>query len=434
MKTKTLILWMVLFLAGNFAIAQEDKDYGDDPAKCRAQLSTYDQYYKQNSFDDAYPAWSWCFKHCPKSTKNIYIQGPKIVEHMINNTEGDEKEAYIDTLMMIYDKRIEHFGEKGKILGRKAIAIMTHRSSKAMQAYKLFGKSMEIRDEKTSNNVLGRYFQLATVLVQNDLITPKELIELYTDISRVFKTKISEGDKGAEKAKEQVDRMLINTGVLECEMLEEVFRPIYEKNLDNRDMLKTVQVIMEKEECFESALFSDVSERMYKMEKTAGAAHSLAQYFFKNNNTEKAEQYYKEAIDMEEDEDKLADLYFEIGLLYFNQMDQYRTARSYAKKAIDADSEHGKAYKLLAQIYASVASDCGENDFEHMTVYWVVVDKLLKARSVSPEMTEELNPMIDRYSDYFPTRKEAFFHEVTEGQSYTVNCWIDETTTVRFND
>ncbi len=422
-----------MFLAGTLAFAQEDNKFGKEPATCRAQLSTYDQFYKQESFADAYPAWSWCFNHCPKSTKNIYIQGPNILEKMIEKSEGDTKEAYIDTLLMIYDKRTKHFGDKGNNLGRKAIAIMTYRQSKAMQAYKLFEEAVIIDGVETSSNVLGRYFQLAAALVQNDFITTKELIKLYTEISQIFEQKISAGDQEAAKAKEQVDRMLINTGELGCAMLEDVFRPIYEKNLDNRAMLRTIQTIMEQQQCFDSKLFAEVSEKMYAMEKTASAAHSLAQYFFKNNNAKKAERYYKESIEMQEDESKKAALYFELGLLYFNQMDQYQTARSYAKKAIGADPEHGKSYKLLAQIYASVASDCGENEFEHLTVYWAVVDKLLKAKSVSPELADEVNPMISKYSQYFPTKKDAFFYEVMEGEAYTVNCWINETTTVRFN-
>jgi tetratricopeptide (TPR) repeat protein len=435
MKTKAIFIWITLVLAGNLAFAQEEENkFGENPAKCRSQLSTYDQFYKQGSFKDAYPAWSWCFKHCPKSTKNIYIQGPKILKHMIEISEGDEKEAYIDTLLMIYDQRTKHYGNKGKNLGRKAIDIMTYRQSKAMKAYDIFAEAVKLDSTEASSNVLGRYFQLATVLVKNDLITPKELIELYTELSQIFEEKINAGDKGSEKAKEQVDRMLINTGVLECEMLEDVFRPIYKKNIDNREMLKTIRVIMEKEDCFDSELFSEVSERMYKMEKTANAAHALAQYFFKKNKSKKAEQYYKEAIELQEDKSKKADLYFELGLLYFNQMDQYKTARRYAKKAIEVDPKHGRSYKLLAQIYASVASDCGENEFEHMTVYWVVVDKLIIAKTVSPELADEINPMISKYSQYFPTKDDAFFREVMEGESYTLNCWINETTTVRFNE
>ncbi|MGC9331271.1 MAG: tetratricopeptide repeat protein [Bacteroidales bacterium] len=433
MKTKAIFIWMMLFFAGTLVVAQEDSKFGEDPAKCRAQLSTYDQFYKQESFADAYPAWSWCFKYCPKSTKNIYIQGPNILDKMIEQSEGDTKEAYIDTLLMIYDKRTKYFGDQGKNLGHKAIAIMTYRPSKAMEAYKLFEEAIKTDGVETSNNILGHYFQLATALVKNDLITTKELIKLYTEITQVFEQKIKDGVEDAIKAKEQVNRMLINTGVLDCAMLEDVFRPIYEKNFDNRDMLGTIQTIMEQQECFDSKLFAEVSEKIYAMEKTASAAHSLAQYFFKNNNAEKAERYYKEAIEMQKNESKKADLYFELGLLYFNQMNQYQTARRYAKKAIDANPEHGKSYKLLAQIYASVASDCGENEFEHLTVYWVVVDKLLKAKSVSPELADELNPMISKYSRYFPTKEDAFFYEVMEGDSYTLNCWINETTTARFN-
>ncbi|MFO7879930.1 MAG: hypothetical protein R6V52_07835 [Bacteroidales bacterium] len=434
MKTKALIVWMVLFLTGSAAIAQEDEKYGENPQKCRAELSTYDQYYKQGSYKDAYPAWSWCFHNCPASTKNIYIQGPNILEAMIKDAEGETKEAYIDTLLMVYDQRTEYFGSEGKNIGRKAIKIMSHRPSKAMKAFSLFDKAVELTGNETSGNVLGRYMQLATILVSNDLVEPTEVIQIYAKISEILDYQISEGEDRAKKVKDQVDRMMINSGVLDCEKLEEVFRPIYEENKDNEDMLMTIQKMMEEEACFESALYAEVSEKMYSLNKTAHSAHVLAQYFFKNNQSEKAEEYYMEALEMQEDEEKKADLYFELGLLYFNQMDQYRTAYSYARKATKADPDYGKAYKLIAQIYASEASDCGENEFEHLTVYWAVVDKLQKAKQVSPEMSEEIDPMISKYRAYYPTKKDAFFYEVTEGQKYTINCWIGETTTARFNE
>jgi tetratricopeptide (TPR) repeat protein len=432
MKTKALLVWLIFFLGSSAVIAQEDEKFGDDPDKCRAKLSTYDQFFKQGSYKDAYPAWSWSFRNCPASTKNIYIQGPKIVETLIDESEGETKEAYIDTLLMIHDQRTEYFNQKGANLGRKAIDIMAHRPSKAMQAYRLFGEAVELTGNETSANVLGRYMQLATVLVQNEIIDPAEVIQVYANISGILDYQIKNEIQGVSRAKEQIDAMLINSGILDCDKLEEVFRPIYEKKKDDMDMLKTIQNIMEEEACFESALYAEVSEKMYELNKSSHAAHVLAQYFFKNNESEKAEKYYKEAIEMQEEESKKADLYFELALLYFNQMDQYTTAHSYANKAIGVDPNYGKAYKLIAQIYASVASDCGENDFEHQTVYWAVVDKLIRAKTVSPDLAEEVNPMITKYRQYFPTKKDAFFYEVTEGQAYTINCWIGETTTVRF--
>lgn len=434
MKVKTLIFWMAIFLTGSVVFAQDDNSkFGDNPDKCHAQLSTYDQFYTQGNFKDAYTAWSWCFLNCPQSTKNIYIQGPKILKYMIKNSEGDAKSAYIDTLLSIYDQRAEYFGDKGLNLGRKAIEIMQYRSSKAMLAYQLFQQSVELDGVETEVNILGRYMQLSTLLVKNNLIDTASVISNYANISRILDEKIANGDVKAEKGKEQVDAMIVNSGLLDCGKLESIFTPMYEQNPDDVDLLKTIQKMMNSQECFSSKLYAKVSESIYETEKSSNAAHSLAQYFFKNNNSGKAEKYYKEAIGMQEDESKKADLYFELGLLYYNQMDQYSQARTYARKALSVDPSYGRAYKLIAQIYDRVASECGENSFEHKAVYWVAVDNLIKARNVDPSLSESVNPMIVKFSNRFPSTEDAFFYNILEGQTYTLNCWIGESTIVRFN-
>ena len=55
-----------------------------------------------------------------------------------------------------------------------------------------------------------------------------------------------------------------------------------------------------------------------------------------------------------------------------------------------------------------------------------------KAKSVDPSLAEEANKLIDTYSQYYPKKEDAFFHNVTEGSSYTVGGWINRTTKVRF--
>ena len=434
MKAKVLFILMAIFLSGSIANAQdEEAKFGNDPDKCRAQLSTYDQFYNQDNYKDAYPAWSWCFRLCPQSTKNIYIQGPNILEYKIANAEGDEKEAFIDTLLMIYDQRTEYFGEEGKNNGRKAIQIMQYRTSKAMNAFRLFEQAIESDSVLSEVNTIGRYMQLATILYKKNAIEGGELIAIYAQLVNILGSQIEAGQVAAEKAKEQVDGMIINTGVLNCEKMVEIFTPMFEANPDDEKLLKIIQGMMEREKCYSSELYAKVSEKLYENDKSASTAHILAQYFFKNNQSEKAESYYKEAIELQEDESRKADLYFVMGLLYFNQMDQYSTAKTYAQKAINADANYGKAYKLIAQIYAKVAKDCGENDFEKRAVNWAIVDKLLQARSADPSLAEEVNPMIAKYSSRFLKKDDAFFYGITEGQSYTINCWINETTTVRFN-
>ena len=67
-------------------------------------------------------------------------------------------------------------------------------------------------------------------------------------------------------------------------------------------------------------------------------------------------------------------------------------------------------------------------------VYWAAADKFQKAKEVDPSMTAKANEMIREYSKAFPTSEDAFFYNVFEGDEYTIECWINETTKARFSN
>jgi hypothetical protein len=82
-------------------------------------------------------------------------------------------------------------------------------------------------------------------------------------------------------------------------------------------------------------------------------------------------------------------------------------------------------------MYADSAALCGNDEIGTRAGYWAAVDKFVKAKNVDPSVADEANSGIALYSAYFPTRERLFFNDVKEGSSYTVGCWIGETTTVR---
>jgi len=59
------------------------------------------------------------------------------------------------------------------------------------------------------------------------------------------------------------------------------------------------------------------------------------------------------------------------------------------------------------------------------------VDKFIKAKQVDPTVAEKANSRIATYSQYFPAVSDIFFVDLNEGDSFKVECWINETTKVR---
>ena len=109
---------------------------------------------------------------------------------------------------------------------------------------------------------------------------------------------------------------------------------------------------------------------------------------------------------------------------------QYGSARSYCLKALEQKSNYGQPYILIAMLYA--ASPVGEDSFQKSQTYWLVIDKLNRAKAVDPSVSADANKLINSYKGQCPNKEEAFMHSITPGTSVTIGGWINETTTARF--
>jgi len=50
---------------------------------------------------------------------------------------------------------------------------------------------------------------------------------------------------------------------------------------------------------------------------------------------------------------------------------------------------------------------------------------------VEPDMAASMSKLISAYQKHFPTKEVMFFYNITDGDPYTVGCWINEKTTAR---
>ena len=63
--------------------------------------------------------------------------------------------------------------------------------------------------------------------------------------------------------------------------------------------------------------------------------------------------------------------------------------------------------------------------------YSAAIDKFIAAKNMDSSVAELANKKIASYSKYLPTNEDAFFNGYKEGDTYTVGCWINESTKVR---
>ncbi|MGE5318043.1 MAG: hypothetical protein ACM3ME_08600, partial [Chloroflexota bacterium] len=151
-----------------------------DSTLCKEQLSLYREYYKIKLYSHALPHWRWMFMNCPKATQNIYIDGVKIISDYIGRTTDPAlKEKIIDTLLMVYDQRIQYYGREGYVLGRKAIDALEYRPAMIEQVYPWLQRSVELQENKSDGAVLVYYLNTAIQLATSGKIDKAEIFTVY---------------------------------------------------------------------------------------------------------------------------------------------------------------------------------------------------------------------------------------------------------------
>ena len=440
MKTATILLsFIFLFSLLPYSISgqpeeNDNEKWGANPDNCKMNLSLYVEFYRQKNYDDAYSPWSSVFRECPKASKNTYIHGVVIVGNKINK-EKDLKlqKLYIDTLFMIYDNRITHFGEEGKVIGMKAIQYNKFFPKDIDKAYEIAKKSVELEGENSDAAVVYLYMQMAFDMLKAQKIKEDEVFNVYNICSDIMATLLKNNpeDEKLPTVQNNLDVLLINSGIATCEKIASIFEPRYKNNSNDLSLVKAIVKLLDKQGCNDHKLYALTSEKLFELEPSSLAAYSLAKYFVKAGSYSKAAEYYKKAVDYPDENPDKAKYYYELAVVTGTKLGQYSAGRNYALKAIELKKEWGDPYILIGSIYAICSKECGADNFEQSTVFWASVDKFITAKSVDPSCADEANKLINTYSQYFPSKEEIFFRNLQDGQSYTVGCWINETTKIR---
>lgn len=432
-----LILSTVLMgvsIAGYSQKQLADPKYGPDTAsrkECLKALSTMGQFYKIDMHKEAYVGWTEAFHRCPGSSKNIYIKGEKIIENLIKDSDDPAyQKAMKDTLYLLYDTRIEYFGQEGFVLGKKGVDMIKYSPDSIETAYSIMGKSIQLEQTKSKPSVIVTFIQSAYALYRAGIIEPAKFVNDYVLVADIVANHSRPGSQ-IERATETVEKIFAESGAADCETLVTIFTPKFEANPDDVELLKKITELLNNADCHTSDLYANASEKLYELEPSAQSAYNLARLFVIRNEIEKASEYYLNAIKAETDMLKVADYYVELASITFSKQSDKPLARTYARKAIEANPNKGDAYILIGNLYASSASECGDNNVEKASVYWIAVDKYKKAKAVDTGVNEKANDLINRYSQYFPSKEDAFFYNLIDGNDYTVKCWINEETTVR---
>jgi len=428
---KLLVVIVVVF---STIIGNAQGRYGKDSVECITALNFYSDYMKSNNFNEAAPKWRNAMKYCPPGLRQtLYQDGQKIFTYLVdNNVNPENKASYIDTLLMMYDLRVQYF--PNYTLSAKTYKLYD------MVKYALDGKAIldlakdavAIGQEDVTPTVMVIAMQQGTQLASNGQIAAEELLNLYSDFSRIVDGQIEKSVKDAVETKATIDNMFATSGIASCDNIIELFTPKFNAEPDNLDQVKTIVGLLNNAECIESDLFLRTVEALNRMEPSYNSMYFLYRLYSSKNDHEGAMKMLQAAIDSDEsNEEEDARLLID-GASYYLKLSNYTKAMDFARQAMNkSDVQKGKANFIIGSAWAVMQCTAG-NDVEKAAKYWVAVDYMNRAKNADSSLASDANSSISMYSRQFPQQEEAFMYDLVDGASYTISCGgLRETTTVR---
>ena len=430
-------MFAVTAVFGGNKVSAQGK-YGADSAECIKYLSYYSEYYKQKNYDSALPNWRKAYSLCPPTaSQNMFVHGTSLITRVISKNAGNAeyRKALIDTLLTLQDTRLQYYpAKKVDILNNKGQYIINYKGNDTEFLYENLSDIVEELGGKTKASILIYNLQSAIDLYRNEKISADDVIAVYEKVIGCAELADAATDEAAEAKSKligDIQGLFADSKVASCENLVEIFTPRFEAAPDDIALVTNIVKLMNSADCLSEDLYLKAVTSMHKNDPGYKSAYFLYKLHSSRKNVDDAVKYLEEALSMEgASAEEKAGYYYELANYCLNNG---RKAKAYdaARKAADLGYGYtGKAYFLMGTIWGSTS--CGGNEITSRAHYWVAVDYLQKAKAADPSLSDDANRLIGSYSVYYPATADAFMYDLSNGQSYTVNCaGMSATTTVR---
>ena len=434
-------------------------------ADCPANLSIFAEFAKVKNYDSAYTPWLEVKTHCPELNEATYIYGERVLGHKIKNE--DYNAEYISMLGTLYDDWLLYFPtdrrgklQRGKIMSAKAQSMLEYQIAPLSEIYATFDEAFNSDMESFANpKALYNYFKTLYTMYKNgdDNVTMDALFSKYEDVSEKFTVEnqklsktfdrilkkeesgeaLSSRDKRSKRVAEINSRAnstysknldAIISQEASCINLIPLYRSNFAKNKSDEKWLKRAASRMDSKDCSDDPLFVELVEALHSLSPSADSAYYLGILKDKAGNTTEAIAFYEESLSLESDAYRKAEILYKIAAK-LKKRGLKSQARKYANQALLNKPSMGKAYILIAGLYAESANNCGNNQFEKQAVYWLAAQTARRAAIVDPSLKKTSQKLEASYAARAPSKTDIFT-QGKESEVISFDCWIRSSVTV----
>lgn len=427
--------------------------------ECMTNLSIYAEHYKVKNYDAAYEPWKMVYEACPGINKANFSYGEKILEHRIEKASGAEKQNFIKDLLALYDNSMVHFPSeytKAEVISDKASLLYDNKLATDEELYNMLSKAFkEDRAHFDNPKALYLYFSSLVNLHESGKKDLQEVFDVYDDVTekieeendkilKRIETLLPKEEAGTLSSKEARQLKSYNSfsdnygkiagsidsklgALADCQNLIPLYQKSFEERKGDITWVKRAVGRMFSKECTDDPLFRKLFEAQLALEPSASAYLYGGTLKAKDGDNKGAIADFDKAAELETDARKKSDILYKSATIA--RKFSSSQARSYAQKAINAYASNGKAYLLIANLYAGSANDCGSTPFEKRAVYWKAAEIARQAARVDPSLSGRASQAAASYSAKAPSKTDIFQSGMA-GKTLAFPCWIGGSVTV----
>lgn len=422
-----------------------------DPDQASTNYVLYRDFLKVNDWKSAYNYWRQVYAVAPAADgkrATVFNDGVRFYEYFMTQTQDSSKmKMYVDSVFMMYSEMERCYPEDSYADARKAFDIYYKYPSYGTkkEAYNLFKGTIDKYGLKTPDFVLNPFTALLTDLYFENQISMTEAQTYQQKVRDILAKGLADcKDKECERwrvieqyAPDRLAAFETVRGFYDCDYYINKYYEDFASAKTDCDVIREVYTWLRWGGCGDTnAKFTEVvnagNENCSTAPETSNSNLAKANDCLQNNDYNCAIDNYEKAAAEEKDANRKGKILLTISRIYYSHLKNYSRARQYAQRAADANPNWGEPYILIGRLYASSGPLCGPGrGWDSQIVVWPAIDMWNRAKRVDPRVTAEANKWINRYSQYMPTVEDIFQRSLKEGDSYTVGCWIQESTTIR---
>ena len=422
----------------------------------REQVETafvlYRDQIKLGDYEKAMPLWKKAYTGAPGSNGRVtyhFDDGITIYKYLFDRSDDSiQKVLYLDTIKSIYAKRSECFGDDEFLAGRLAFDYFYYFSEYVddEEIFQLFLQNVDAKKEKMDYFVINPFTKLLFDRIMSEDM-PMEEGQYYVNlVLNAVKSGLANCEKDCETweiineyAPVRLESLESIDEFYDCDYYSEKYYTLFEENPDDCEIIDLAYGRLLRGGCLTDdirivTLQEAKATKCYTPPPPAGPL-KLAFAAYNEGKYRTAIGHFNEFVENTDDAERKSRYLILIAKIYYRDMKDFPTARNYALRAASFKRNWGEPYMLIGKMYASSGPLCGTGrGWNSQVVTWPAIDKFEFARSIDPSVAAEASALIRQYSQYMPTKGDVFQRLLKVGDSFRVECWIQENTRIRTSD